>query len=132
MKTITMLAVAALAATPLLAQQNNMQGMDHSKMGNMQGMDHSKMMMNDPNNPFMPAEMSMHEKMMSAKGANAAETWTRKMIEHHRGAIDMSRIVLAQSRDARTRTKAQQTITSQTKEVADLQASLRAMGKRPQ
>ena len=54
------------------------------------------------------------------------------MIEHHRGAIDMSRIVLAQSRDARTRTKAQQTITSQTKEIADLQASLRAMGKRSQ
>lgn len=121
MKTITMMALAAIAATPALAQQHSMQGMDHSKMN-----------MNDPNNPFMPAEMTMHDKMMSAKGANAAETWTRKMIEHHRGAIAMSQIVLRQSPDARTRTRAQQTITSQTKEVADLQASLRAMGKRAQ
>ena len=28
-----------------------------------------------------PAEMDMHQKMMAAKGADAGETWIRKMIE---------------------------------------------------
>ena len=33
-------------------------------------------------------------------GVNAGDNWTAKMIEHHQGAIDMSRIVLAQKPDA--------------------------------
>ncbi|OYX46296.1 MAG: DUF305 domain-containing protein, partial [Sphingomonas sp. 32-66-10] len=83
-KAVTLLALAAMSASPALAQQ----GMDHSKM---QGMNHDNMP--GMNTPFMPAEMAMHEKMMKAKGANASETWVRKMIEHHRGAIAMSQIV---------------------------------------
>ena len=117
-KAITVLAVAAMATSPVLAQQP-MQGMDHSKM---QGM----------NTPFMPAEMEMQKKMMAAKGANASETWTRKMIEHHRGAIAMSQIVLRQSPDAKTRQMAQKSIAEQNKSISELQAMLRAMGKSPQ
>ncbi|MDK2770572.1 MAG: hypothetical protein KYX69_23000 [Sphingomonas sp.] len=52
-KTITVLALAAMAASPALAQQQ-MQGMDHSKM---QGMNHDNMP--GMNTPFMPAEMAM-------------------------------------------------------------------------
>lgn len=51
-------------------------------------------------NPYAPGEMKMHERMMSAMGADASETWVRKMIEHHRGAIEMSRTAIAQAKDA--------------------------------
>lgn len=133
---IKMFAVAAIVATPVLAQQNmqgmdhsKMQGMDHSKMGKMQGMDMSKM---DMKGPFAKSEMDMHMKMMSAKGADVAETYHRKMIEHHRGALAMSQAALAQTRDPRTRATAQKVIAMQTKEIADLQAWLRSNNKRPQ
>ena len=112
-------AASLLMAVPAIAQQGGMQGMDHSKM---QGM----------NTPFMPAEMAMHEKMMKAKGANASETWVRKMIEHHRGAVAMSQIVIRQAPDAKTRQMAQKSIAEQNKSIGELQAMLRSMGKRPQ
>ena len=122
-KAVTLLALAAMSASPALAQQ----GMDHS---NMQGMNHDNMP--GMNTPFMPAEMAMHEKMMKAKGANASETWGRKMIEHHRGAIAMSQIVLRQAPDAKTRQMAQKSIAEQNNSIGELQAMLRSMGKRPQ
>jgi len=125
-KTITVLALAAMAASPALAQQQT-QGMDHSKM---QGMNHDNMP--GMNTPFRPAEMAMQKKMMAAKGANASETWIRKMIEHHRGAIAMSQIVLRQSPDAKTRQMAEKSIAEQNKSIGELQAMLQSMGKRPQ
>lgn len=115
----SMIVLAALATTAPLAAQQAMSGMDHSKMG-------------AAGNPYMPAEMAMHEKMMAAKGADAGETWTRKMIEHHRGAVEMSRIALRDSRDAGVRRMAQMAITKQQKDINDLNAMLRAKGKRAQ
>jgi uncharacterized protein (DUF305 family) len=137
MKTITTIGMlaAALAASPLAAQSSmagmdhsQMQGMDHSKM---QGMDHSKMM-NDPSNPYAASEMDMHQKMMSAKQGDASEMWTRKMIEHHRGAVTMSRVALRDAKDADTKRMAQMTITKQEKDIAELQGWLKSHGKRAQ
>ncbi len=115
----SMIVLAALAAAAPLAAQQAMPGMDHSKM-------------TSPSNPYMTAEMAMHEKMMAAKGADAGETWTRKMIEHHRGAVEMSRIAPRESRVPGFRRMAQMTITNQQKEVADINAMLRAKSKRVQ
>ena len=126
------LTVAALAliTTPALAQQSGgMQGMDHSQMGGMNGGDMSKMM---AGNPYGQAEMDMHQKMMAAKQGDAAEMWTRKMIEHHRGAVAMSRVAVRDAKDAQTRQMAQMTITKQEKDIAELQAWLSKHGKRPQ
>ena len=82
MKKMMIMAVAtALGAAPAVAQ---MQGMDHS------GMNHGQMMRPTPANPYPQAEMDMHQKMMSAMGADATETWVRKMVEHHRGGHDGS------------------------------------------
>jgi|TARA_R110000868_G_scaffold220473_2_gene471711 uncharacterized protein (DUF305 family) len=121
-------AASLLIAVPAIAQQGGMQSMDHSKMG---AMDHSKMM-NDPGNPYGPAEMNMHQKMMAAKAGDASEIWTRKMIEHHRGAVAMSQIALKQAKNAETRQMASMTITKQQKEIAELQGWLKKNGKRPQ
>ena len=113
---------------------SKMQGMDHSKM---QGMDHSKMggmaamMKNTPANPYAEAGMAMHHKMMVV-GADASETWARQMIEHHRGAIAMSRIAALQAGDKELRTMAQKIVSMQVKEVASLQSWLKRHGKKAQ
>ncbi len=86
----------------------------------------------DPSNPYMPAEMAMHEKMMAAKGADAGETWTRKMIEHHRGALSMSEIALKETQDLMVRQMAQKTIDMQTKDIAELNKMLTDTGKSAQ
>lgn len=129
MRTLIVSSAVMLAATPALAQQGGMQGMDHSQMGGMNHADMGKMM---AGNPYAQAEMDMHQKMMAAKEGDAAEMWTRKMIEHHRGAIAMSRVAVRDAKDAQTREMAQMTITKQEKDIAELQGWLRKHGKRPQ
>ena len=71
--------------------------------------------------PFADAEMKMDQAMTAAVGVNAADSWVRKMIEHHRGAIEMSRILLAQNVTGHVADMAQQTIDKQTAEVAALE-----------
>ena len=82
----------------------------------------------DPSNPYMASEMEMHDKMMAAKGANAAEIWTRKMIEHHKGALTMSQVALKETDDAMVRQMAQKTIDMQTQDIAELQKWLTDKG----
>ncbi len=78
-------------------------------------------MMADPNNPFAQSEMAMDRTMMAAVGVSAQDSWVRKMIEHHRGAIDMSRIVLPQNPTADVAQMAQETIANQGREITDLE-----------
>lgn len=73
---------------------------------------------------YQPGEMQMHQAMMAAKGATVDETWMRKMIEHHRGAVTMSDVVLGQNPPAAVRATAQKTKSDQTKEIAHLEAML--------
>jgi uncharacterized protein (DUF305 family) len=127
--TLTIAAIAALAlATPALAHEHKHAKPAKPAMSGMEGMDHS-MMMNDPSNPYAKSEMDMHMKMMMAKTGDASEKWTRKMIEHHRGAIAMSRVALAQASDADTKRMAQMTIDMQEKDIGELQGWLRRHGK---
>lgn len=117
-RTLLALAAAALLTAPAFAQPA-----PKPKPG---------MMMNDPNNPYQAAEMDMHHKMMMAKAGDASEKWTRKMIEHHRGAIAMSRVALTRAQDAETKRMAQMTIDKQEKDIAELQGWLRSHGKSAQ
>jgi uncharacterized protein (DUF305 family) len=75
----------------------------------------------DPNNPFAQSEMAMDKAMTAAVGVNAADSWVRKMIEHHRGAVEMSRIVLTQNPTPDVAAMAQMTIDNQSKEITDLE-----------
>lgn len=74
--------------------------------------------------PYRSAGMAMHEAMMSAKGANVSETYLRKMLAHHRGAIALSDVVIAQGTDSRVRAAAQKTRADQAKEAAMIEAML--------
>lgn len=80
--------------------------------------------MADPNNPYAQSEMRMHERMMAATGANVSESWARKMIEHHRGAVEMSEVLLAQDPNSRFAEMARMTIQKQTAEIEELEQML--------
>jgi len=71
--------------------------------------------------PFADAEIRMNDAMMNAVGVNVGDSWVRKMIEHHKGAIAMSREVLTMNPDANLAEMAHQTIDKQTKDIAALQ-----------
>lgn len=78
-------------------------------------------MATDPNNPFAKIEMTMSEAMKAAVGRDVGDTWVRKMIEHHKGAIEMAKFALAQNTGAQLAKMAQDTIDKQTREIGSLQ-----------
>ena len=69
--------------------------------------------------------MQMHEAMMAAKGADASETYLRKMLAHHQGAIAMSDVALANGAAGAVRTQIAKTRADQQKEAAMVEAMLR-------
>ena len=71
--------------------------------------------------PFDDSEMQMSDAMKQAVGVNASDTWVRKMIEHHKGAVALSNVVLPLAQDPNVRQMAQMTVDKQTKEIADLE-----------
>lgn len=74
----------------------------------------------DPNNPFGEAEMAMNEKMMTAVGTDAGDSWAKKMIVHHQGAIDMSQIMLEQSPNPDVEKMTRDGIEKQQKDIEDI------------
>ncbi len=72
--------------------------------------------------PFAESEMAMDKAMKAAVGVDAADTWVKKMIAHHDGAIAMSRIVLGLQPTADVAKMAQMTIDNQGAEIEELRA----------
>src|SRR3546814_15439 len=85
-------------------------------------------MATDPSNLYAQVEMQMMEQMAAAQGANPAETWARKMIEHHRGAIAMTEILEAQGGDPQVLEKARMTAEKQRREITELENLLTGSG----
>ncbi len=79
-----------------------------------------------PSNPLMDAHMRMQSAMAGAEGASAPETWVRKMIEHHRGAIEMSEALISQGGDPNVLEKARMTAQEQGRDQEQLERMLRA------
>lgn len=71
---------------------------------------------------FAASEAEMHTGMANASGATVDEAYIAKMIEHHRGAVAMADVALAQSRDPEIRRMAQVVKDSQTREIAEMRA----------
>jgi len=86
----------------------------------------------DANNPFADAEMQMNERMMAAVGTDVGDSWVRKMIEHHQGAIEMSRLMLQQNPSDHVAQMAQDTINKQSKEIEDLRKLVKDGASNPQ
>jgi len=100
--------------------------------GGMQGMGEMPMMEPTAANPFPHVEMKMHMAMIHATGADAMETYVRKMIEYHRGAVEMSRLILGSKLNRTVSRMATQSIADQSREIDALQAWLRQNGKTAQ
>ena len=101
-------AAAALIAVPALAQQGG----------------HGAMAKQD----YMKSMQDMHQKMMAADDADADRAFALKMIEHHRGGIAMSQVVMQHGDDAEIKRMAQKTMEMQQKEIGELQSWLSRHG----
>ena len=71
---------------------------------------------------FAASEAAMHAGMAAASGETLDEAYIAKMVEHHRGAVAMADVALAQSRDPEVRRMAQVVKESQTREIAEMRA----------
>jgi uncharacterized protein (DUF305 family) len=71
---------------------------------------------------FAASEAAMHTGMASASGETVDEAYIAKMIEHHRGAVAMADVALAQSRDPEIRRMAGLVKDAQTREIAEMRA----------
>ena len=114
-KTLLMSAASAMALL-IAACGTNEEAAQNDAAGN-----DMNAMMADASDPFAQSEMQMNERMMAAVGINASDTWVRKMIEHHRGAVEMSRQVLTLSPPANVAEMAQMSIDKQGKEITALE-----------
>ena len=124
-KLTLLLASVALAATAGVALADSH---ETDSMAGMEGME--GMMMSD--DPGMQALMDPMNTMMTTMPMESAgdidADFIRMMIPHHQRAIDMARVELEQGDDEETRAMAEQIITAQEAEIAELQAMLERMG----
>ena len=79
----------------------------------------------EANSPFASAEIRMDDAMTRAAGVDAGDSWVRKMIEHHKGAIAIARQTLAMSPDAHVAAMARSTIADESHELDHLQTLVR-------
>lgn len=124
-RNISILCAAALMSLAACGQE----GGDENRAAaadNMQAA--NDMAVNDPSNPFAQSEMDMHDRMMAARGTDVSETWARKMIEHHRGAVAMSEILLQQDPNSRFAPMARTTVEEQTAEIQRLEQMIQNAG----
>ncbi|MGL5362966.1 MAG: CopM family metallochaperone [Bosea sp. (in: a-proteobacteria)] len=135
MNAVALLAVSILTATPALAQQMHGPGHQmpmpnmpaapggHAGHGamNMQGMSPAA-------KAFAEVNAKMHKDMTIQFSGNADVDFSRGMIPHHQGAIDMSEVVLKHGSDASVKKLASEIIAAQKKEIAQMTAWLQKNG----
>lgn len=130
---LSLLAVVGCSATASESTMMNpdrpMAGMNMphtASNGGMMGQGHAMPPgMNMPRTVFSDAEMRMHREMMMASDVNTQRLWARKMIAHHRGAMEMSQVLLSSdARDPEARRMAQAVVDGVTREIAELESWL--------
>ncbi len=76
--------------------------------------------------PFARSEMAMDQAMKSATGVDAGDSWVKKMIAHHEGAIAMSKDILGLDPRPDVASMAQDSIDKQGAEIAKLKGLARS------
>jgi len=78
---------------------------------------------------FRKADAAMMQGMSVGYTGNADIDFRTHMIPHHKGAVDMAKVALAHAKDPETRAMAQAIIEAQDKEIAEMEAWLKANRK---
>lgn len=73
---------------------------------------------------YRPAMMDMQQKMQAATGADPSETYMRKMVEHHKGAVAMSDVALKNGVSGAMREQVQKTRSDNAKDAEMTEAML--------
>jgi uncharacterized protein (DUF305 family) len=115
MKTSAIILIAALALAPALAQQPGQPAKSPAEQG-------------AADDEYMAAMEKMHQAMMAVKESDPDRAWAAKMVEHHRGAIAMSEILIKRGDDAEAKKMAQKSMDQQKKEIGELQSWLNRHG----
>lgn len=122
-------AIAALAtAAPALAQSG---GKDGAPMSHAMPMTHAMPKASDraSTRDFKAADVAMMRNMRVPYTDDADVDFRTHMIPHHRGAIDMAKVALQHARDPATKALAEAIIKDQEREIAEMQAWLKAHGR---
>ncbi len=78
---------------------------------------------------YQAANAKMHESMAISYSGDADIDFTRGMIAHHQGAIDMAKVVLKYGKNPEIRKLAEEIIAAQDKETAFMQGWLKQHAK---
>ena len=127
MKNILLMSAASAMTLLIAACGSNEEAAQNEAVAN-----DTNAMMADANNPFAQSEMQMNDRMMAAVGTDVGDSWVRKMIEHHQGAIEMSQIVLQSNPRADVAEMARMTVEKQGKENEDLRKLVKQGPPNPQ
>ena len=90
------------------------------------------MMMPDPSDTpatkgYKAAMMAMHQGMMGMKATGDADhDFMMMMRPHHQAAVDMAKVAQAMGKDAQVKTLAAEIVSSQEKEIATIDAWMKA------
>jgi uncharacterized protein (DUF305 family) len=76
--------------------------------------------MTPANKEYMQAMEKMNKDMMAATDPDPAKSFAKKMIAHHQGSIDMSQIVLKNTKDEKIVQMAKKMISEQEKDIKEL------------
>ncbi|MDB5491141.1 MAG: uncharacterized protein JWO78_990 [Micavibrio sp.] len=113
MKTLILVAILLLIQlTPVIAEENSHQMMDH---GNMNG----------PVDIYAKDMEEMHKAMMVKPTGDADIDFVQGMIPHHEGAVAMAKTVLAHGKDPEIRKLAESIIKAQNEEITFMKGWLK-------
>jgi uncharacterized protein (DUF305 family) len=112
--TIALLAAGVLAGTAAIAQHQH----------------HGAVPVASPSTKaYEAANARMHTDMAIKLSGDADVDFARSMIPHHKGAVDMAKIVLEHGKDPELKKLAQDVIASQEKEIAFMREWLKKKGQ---
>lgn len=113
----TLLAAFSITASmPVLAEMNH----GHDKMMGATASDVPS------TQAFKQSNMTMHKNMTMDYSGNADVDFVRGMIAHHQGAVDMAKVELQYGQSPEMKSLAQQIVSSQEHEIAQMQQWLKA------